>query len=145
MTRMGGLALAEVLVLLVLLGIMTSLIIPHISGVGAETRTSTLASELIRMRSRIESYKSHHNGRFPAKTGENFIDFLRRMAKKTNADGDAGIEFGPYLLRLPVNPFNNSSKVRVDGAVSGVNIAGWRFDTRTGAFQADDSPEHAMF
>ena len=67
------------------------------------------------------------------------------MAKKTNADGEAGIEFGPYLLRLPVNPFNDSSRVRIDGAVAGANIAGWRFDTITGLFQADDSPNHAMF
>ncbi len=145
MTRRGGLALAEVLVLVVLAGIMASLIIPHVSGVRAESRTATLATELLRMRNRIESYKSHHNGMLPAATGECFADFLCRMAKKTNAEGDSGIEFGPYILKLPVNPFNNLTKVRIDGAVSGANIAGWRFDTKTGAFQADDSPEHAMF
>jgi len=145
MTRRSAFALAEILVFVVLLGIMASLIVPHISGVNADSRTSTLATELRRMRNRIESYRSHHNGQFPATTGENFTDFLRRMAKKTNADGDAGIEFGPYVLRLPVNPFNDSSTVRIDGAVAGANIAGWRFDTITGAFQADDSPNHAMF
>ncbi len=103
-----------------------------------------MAIDLRRMRSRIECYKLQHDGQFPAAKGENFASFLRRMAKKTNAGGDAGIELGPYLQRLPVNPFNNSPTVRIDGAAAGANISGWRFDTRTGAFRADDSPDHAM-
>jgi len=145
MTRRRGFALAEALVVIVLLGILASIIVPHVSGVGAESRTSVLAAELRRMRCRIASYKTHHNGRLPAARGESFTGFLRRMARRTNADGDEGIEFGPYLQRLPANPFNSSSRVRVDGAVAGSNIAGWRFDTLTGAFQADDSPDHATF
>ncbi len=40
---------------------------------------------------------------------------------------------------------SGSAAVRIDGAVAGSNIAGWRFDTMTGALQADDSPEHARF
>ena len=145
MVRRRGFALAEALMVMVLLGILASIIVPHVSGVGAESKTSTLATELHRMRARIESYKDHHNGRFPVATGENFANFLHRMAKKTDAGGDEGIEFGPYLQRLPVNPFNDSTKVRIDGAVAGANIAGWRFDTANGVFQADDSPDHARF
>jgi len=145
MARRGGFSLSETLILLVLLGILASIIIPHVSGVRAENRTSDLGADLRRMRARIESYQNHHKGQLPAATGETFENFLRRMAKKTNADGNEGIECGPYLQRLPVNPFNNSTTVRVDGAPAGSNLAGWRFDTITGAFQADDSPDHAMF
>lgn len=145
MIRRGGFALSEYLVLAVLLGILASIIVPHVSGVNAKSKTSQLATALRRVRTRIESYALHHNGRFPAARGENFATFLHRMAKKTNPDGGAGIEFGPYLQRLPVNPFNGSPNVRIDGAPAGANIAGWRFNTTTGAFQADDSPEHAMF
>ena len=145
MIRRGGVALSEILVFIVLLGILASIVVPHISGVNAEGPTSALATHLLRMRCRVESYKLHHNGQLPAAKGESFVHFLRRMAKKTNASGDAGIEFGPYLQRLPVNPFNDSPTVRIDGAPAGANIGGWRFDTATGAFQADDSPVHAMF
>jgi hypothetical protein len=67
------------------------------------------------------------------------------MTTKTNADGDAGVEFGPYLQSLPVNLFNDSAAIRMDGAAAGANIAGWRFNTMTGAFNADDSPDHSMF
>ncbi len=97
------------------------------------------------MRSRIERYKRHHNGQLPAARGENFGSFRRGMVEETNSDGDSGTEFGPYVRRLPVNPFSGRRTVRIDGATAGTNIAGWRFDTRTGAFQADDSPDHAMF
>lgn len=145
MIRRGGFALSEILVFTLLLGILASIVVPHISGVNADGPTSVLATDLRRMRYRIECYKLHHNGQLPAEKGENFAHFLQRMAKKTDADGDAGVEFGPYLQRLPVNPFSDSPTVRIDGAPAGANIGGWRFDTVTGAFQADDSPAHAMF
>lgn len=145
MIRRSGILLPEILSLTLLLGILGSIIIPNISGVGPGSRSSTLARNLRTMRSRIERYKRHHNGQLPAATGEDFDSFLCRMTKKTNADGRPGIESGPYLRRLPDNPFNGFRTVRIDGAAAGTNIAGWRFDTRTGAFQADDSPDHAMF
>ena len=145
MTRRSGVLLPEILSLALLLGILASVIIPNISGVGPGSRSSTLARDLRTMRSRIERYKRHHNGELPAAKGENSDSFLCRMVRKTNVDGDIGIEFGPYLQRLPVNPFNGLRAVRIDGASAGTNIAGWRFDPRTGAFQADDSPGHAAF
>ena len=145
MIRRRGISLPEILLLMLLLGILASIIIPNISGVGPGSRSSALARDLHTTRSEIERYKRHHNGQFPAAKGENFDCFLRRMVRKTNTDGDPGVELGPYLWRLPVNPFNDLKTVRIDGAAPGANIAGWRFDTRTGAFQADDSPGHDMF
>jgi hypothetical protein len=68
---------------------------------------------------------------------------VRRITTRTDVDGNAGNDFGPYLQTLPVNPFNDRSTVRIDGAVAGSNTDGWRFDTMTGAFQADDIAAHA--
>jgi general secretion pathway protein G len=144
MIRKSAFSLIELLVVVVFLSILAA-VVPHISGAGEETRSSALATDLLRVRSKIELYKFHHNDRFPAATGENPADFLRRMTTKTNADGDPGVDFDPYLQSLPINPFNHSATVRIDGAAAGANIGGWRFDTTTGAFQADDSPNHAMF
>ena len=145
MRNRNGVSLSEVLLLKVLMGILASIIIPHVSGVGPASRSSTLARHLGKMRSGIDRYERHHNGQLPAARGDDLDSFLLGMMKKTDADGDSGIEFGPYLWRLPDNPFNDLKTVRIDGVVAGANIAGWRFDTRTGAFQADDSPDHAMF
>jgi len=145
MIRSNGSALPEILLLMVLMSILASVIVPHVSGVRQESKCSTLASDLGKIRSGIHLYRCQHKGRLPAFKGEGFGDFARRMTKKTNADGDSGMEFGPYLWRLPVNPFNGLVTVRIDGAGAGTNLDGWRFDTRTGAFQADNSPEHATF
>ena len=144
MIRKGGFTVADFVLFVALLSIL-AVVVPNVSGAGEKGKSAVLASHLLGARSRIELYKVHHNGQLPAATGENFTSFLRRMATKTNVDGDPGVDFGPYLQCLPANPFNDSAAVRTDGAVAGSNIAGWRFDTMTGAFQADDSPDHSMF
>lgn len=145
MIRKGGFTLVEILVVVVLLGILAAIVVPQFSGAGVEARTSALATDLRRVRSQIEFYKFQHNDQLPAATGENPTDFLRRMTTKTNANGDPGVDFGPYMQSLPVNPFNDLGAVRINGAAAGANTDGWRFDTITGAFQADDSPGHAAF
>jgi prepilin-type N-terminal cleavage/methylation domain-containing protein len=145
MIREGGFTLIEILVVVVLLGILAAIVVPHISGAGVETRTAALATDLRRVRSQMELYKFHHNDQLPAAAGENSADFSRRMTTQTDASGNAGVDFGPYLQSLPANKFNDSATVRIDGAAAGANIDGWRFDTITGTFQADDSAEHAMF
>ena len=144
MVRKGGFSLVEFVAVVFLLSIL-AVVVPHISRASVETTTSALASDLLEVRSKIELYKLHHNGRLPAAKGETAVDFLRKMTTQTDAKGDPGTDFGPYLEIIPVNPYNNSAEVRIDGAVAGTDIAGWRFDTMTGAFQADDSPDHAMF
>ena len=145
MINKGGFTLIEILVVVVLLGILAVVVVPYISGAGVETRTTALATDLRRVRSQIELYKFHHNDQPPAATGENPADFLRRMTTQTDANGDPGVDFAPYLQSLPVNPFNDLATVRIDGAAAGASADGWRFDTITGAFQADDSPGHAAF
>ena len=144
MRHKAAFTLIELLVLVVLLSIL-AVVVPHISGAGEETGSSALVADLLEVRSKIELYKFHHGGRLPASEGETSEDFLRRMTTKTNGGGDPGGQLGPYLQSLPVNRFNGSAVVRVDGAAAGANTDGWRFDTMTGVFQADDSPEHAMF
>ena len=143
MLRKGGFTLVEILVVVVLLGILAAIIVPRFTNAGEEARTSALLTDLRRLRSQIELYKCQHNDKLPAATGETADDFLRRMTTKTDVDGNAGNDFGPYLPIMPVNPFNNRSTVRIDGAAAGSNTEGWRFDTTTGAFQADDSAAHA--
>ncbi len=40
---------------------------------------------------------------------------------------------------LPINPYNNSSRVRIDGEKPGANTAGWRMNSETGAIWPDHS------
>lgn len=144
MIRKSGFTLVEFLVVVVLLSIL-AVAAPHISRASVGTRSSDLAANLLTVRSKIELYKFHHKGQLPAETGENSADFLRRMTTRTKTNGNPGGKLGPYLQSLPVNPFNDLATVRIDGAAAGANIDGWRFDTMTGTFKADDSPEHSLF
>lgn len=145
MSKNSGFTLVEILVVVVLLGILAIIVVPHFTGAGTEARTSTMSTDLRRIRSQIEFYKFQHNEQLPAFTGEASDEFFRRMTTKTDADGDAGVDFGPYLQSIPPNPFNDLNTIRIDGAAAGSNANGWRFNTTTGAFQADDSAAHAAF
>ena len=91
MIRKRGFTVAEFLVLVMFLSIL-AVVVPNVSGAGEEGKSAALASYLLGARSRIELYKVHHNGKLPAATGENCANFLRRMATKTNADGDPGTD-----------------------------------------------------
>ena len=141
----NGFTLVEILVIVVLLGILAAIIVPQFTGASNETRTSALLTNLRRVRTQIEFYKFQHNEQLPAVTGETSNDFIRRMTSKTDAAGNVGNDFGPYMQSIPVNPFNDLSTVRIDGGAAGSNSDGWKFDTTTGTFQADDSAAHASF
>ncbi len=145
MIQRRGFTLIEIMVVVVILGIVAAIIIPQISGAGSEARIAALATDLRRVRNQMELYKFHHNDQLPAFASETSADFARRITTQTDVNGDPGVDYGPYLQRLPVNKLNDLGTVRINGAAAGANIDGWRFDTTTGIFQADDSAAHAMF
>ena len=145
MVHKSGFTLVEILIVVVILGILAAVIIPQFTEASSQARTSALLSDLRRVRSQLELYKFQHNEQLPATTGEMAVDFERRMTTQTDTNGNAGIDFGPYMQRIPVNPFNDLNTVRIDAAAAGANTDGWRFDTSTGTFQADDSVANASF
>ena len=145
MMHKGGFTLVEILIVVVILGILAAIVVPLFSDASSQTRTSSLVTNLRKVRTQIELYKFHHNEQLPANTGETNADFEQRMISKTDVDGNAGTDYGPYLNSIPENPFNDLNTVRIDGAAAGENTEGWRFDSATGIFQADDSAAHAVF
>ena len=69
----------------------------------------------------------------------------------TDADGNYGTDFGPYLSCFPPNPFNGSTRVWIDSdgtrtpgkhRADGPDACGWYFNAVTGHFAANDSIEH---
>jgi len=143
MKAQKGFTLVEILIVVVILGILAAIVIPQFTEASTEAKTSSLCTDLQTVRSQIELYKIQHNDKLPAAAGETGEDFERRLTQQTDINGDAGTDYGPYLQKLPTNPFNGMKTVRIDGAPAGANTHGWRFDTNNGNFQADDSAKHA--
>ena len=90
---------------------------------------SRLLEALETVRSGLDLYRIEHEGSLPA--ADSFESFKNAMCGKFS-------RVEPYIKRMPVNPFNNAATVRFDGQPGGANKAGWRFDTKSGLFQADN-------
>jgi len=67
------------------------------------------------------------------------------IAGTVQATKDATYCYGPYLMKIPVNQFNDLTTVRVEagGSTAGANTHGWTLQSDTGVFQADDTAAHA--
>ncbi len=166
-----GFTLVEILIVVVILGILAAIVIPQFTGASTEAKESSLVSNLQSMRSQVELFKIQHNDILPGEilsdvdgsiAPADAVKFVNAMCLKTNQYGvvgtGAGFRFGPYMKRIPVNPFSNATATTVTGlaeegasvAVSGIKLAaggsdaGWNFvcatvaDDDYGLFQAAD-------
>jgi general secretion pathway protein G len=175
--RAKGFTLVEILIVVVILGILAAIVIPQFTGASTEAKESSLVSNLQSIRSQIELFKIQHNDLIPGEimaTNGNITQatadtFVNAMCNKTdqygNVDPDgtdpSTYRFGPYMKKVPENPFSNASGVQVaglaeDGAIvaagaaklgegEGGSTSGWyyvctsaRTDPDFGHFQAAD-------
>jgi general secretion pathway protein G len=142
-----GFTLVEILIVVVILGILAAIVIPQFSEASTEAKESRLVSDLQTVRSQIELYKIQHNDNLPGQ-GTNSVSFVADMTTYTLVDGtpaplqEPGQDgvYGPYLQKIPTNPWNDSDVVTegIANPAVGTNT-GWFFNTVTGHFQADDT------
>lgn len=138
--RKKAFTLVELLIVVIILGILAAVVIPQFSDASTEARDSSLATNLATIRGQIELYRLQHNGTYPA-----FTTFANQMTQKTNASGTvgtgAGYDFGPYMQRIPNNPFSNTNNVVNSGSEAATTA--WHYNETTGAFRAFDSAAHS--
>lgn len=137
-------SLLEIVVVIVIIGIVAAIAVPRMSSAASRSRVSALRADLAAMNRATELYMVEHGGRHPAldKTGalaDSSTEFAARLVERTDEFGSPGSLYGPYLLRIPINPLNGLSSVRVNGPAAGAGTHGWRFDTATQTFAPDDS------
>jgi len=120
--------LVELLIVVVILGILAAVVIPQFSDASTDAKFSALGTNLATVRGQIELYRLQHNGEFPPAAS-----FATVMTAKTNANHTTTgtPTLGPYLQRIPNNPYDNSNDV---SATAG----GWVYTEATGTFVADD-------
>lgn len=128
------LSYVEVIIITVVLSVVAMTAGPKFTKASAESKVSDLIEGLERMRIRLDLYRAQHEDSFPP--SDSFESFEAAMTTKVG-------KYGPYVKKIPVNPFNNLNTVRFDGESAGAGKAGWRLDTQTGLFQADNSPVYA--
>ena len=128
----------EFLVVGIILGILAVIVVPQFTEATGQSDESTLACRVQTIRAQLELYKVQHMDQYPNVGGE-MGDFVRRLTDKTDQEHAFGGVFGPYFQQFPINPFNGSSSVRIDGPPPGANTDGWRFDSSSGKIVADDS------
>ena len=121
----------DVVVITVALTIIATTTVPKFTKASTESKVTDLIEGLETMRVQLDLYRAQHNDSFPP--SDSFESFETALTKKVG-------KYGPYVKKIPVNPFNRLNTVRFDGEPAGAGKAGWRLDTETGLFQADDSP-----
>jgi general secretion pathway protein G len=122
-----GFTLVEILIVVVILGILAAIVIPQFTGASTEAKESSLVSDLQTIRSQIELYKIQHNDILPGEvletdgsiTTATAASFVNAMCLKTDQYGNVGTtsgvhRFGPYMTKMPVNPFSNSTTDTVE-------------------------------
>lgn len=157
MKAKSGFTLVEILIVVVILGILAAIVIPQFTNASVEAKVSSVVSDLQTMRSQIELYKIQHNEELPDMTSQ--ATFEADMLEKTDVDGAAWVEgtstgtsYGPYLQKIPTNPFNDSDLINFSDTAANGSTYGWRMDS-DGKFYADDgfdgdddgTPDHEQY
>ena len=144
--RTKGLTLVELMIVVAILGILGALVLPVYQGHASEAKVSAAKSNLHAMRAQIELYKIQHGGVLPGHAFgggvtegtllEQFI-YVSTVDGATTSSKTAADPFlyGPYLVKIPINPFNDRSNIvySTDFATdAGVKTSGWLYNSSTG-------------
>lgn len=146
--------LVEILIVVVLLGILAAIVIPTVANSTTSAKETALTHDLHMLRRYILIYKSQHLEVGPGypdgdtnqtPTEQAFVDQITLASNtqgQTAPQGTPGFNRGPYLSRIPANPFGNSKTIQMlaDGdpfpaAADGSH--GWIYKAATSEIRAD--------
>jgi type II secretory pathway pseudopilin PulG len=137
-------------IVVVVIGIIASIAISRVGAAVANSRIATVQADLGLLNKAADMYAAEHDGRGPATEPDGSTDadskwLIGRLVNLSDSFGNVGpgLPFGPYLLAIPKNPMTGLDTIRIDGPAAGRNVAGWRFDSASGTFLADDSAASA--
>ncbi len=156
MNKAKAFTLMEILIVVVLLGVLAAIVIPAVANSTTSAKGSALAADLQLLRRVILVYKAQHLEVGPgypdgdttqAPIEQAFID-QATMASNANGQtapaGTAGFNRGPYMSKIPVNPFNgkNTIEMLADGQAFPANADdshGWIYKAATSEIRADNT------
>ena len=132
-----GFAMIQVSLVGAICSVGAGIVAPDFSARGTGVEEARFLADIQTVRCQLELYKIQHDEQLPPT--QTYAGFEQSLTTR-GADNR-----GPYLQEIPSNPFNGNNAVRFEKGQStaGCGKAGWVLNTGTGAFQADDSSEHA--
>jgi general secretion pathway protein G len=133
--RKEAFTLIEILIVVIILGILAAVVIPQFSEASNDTRVSSVMTDLKLLRSQIQLYKAQHNEQYPTSWGPNGqLDMYTDVNGNTNATYTTTFRFGPYLLRIPPNPFTGVNTVTISNTWTAPTTLdqGWWYNSSTG-------------
>ena len=156
MRKARAFTLIEILVVVVLLGILAAIVIPAIANSSTSAKQSALAVNLQLLRRFVLIYKYQHlevgpgypNGQSSGvPTEQAFVEQATLSSNnggQTAAVGTPGFNRGPYLSKIPVNPFNNKDSVQMlgngeDFPANADDSHGWIYKAATSEIRADSA------
>jgi general secretion pathway protein G len=144
--------LVEIIIVVTILGILAAVVLPAYQGQTTSARESAAKDSLKTMRIQIELYKLQHDGippgyanGFPMPTATLRLQFVGTTnlagAASSSTVPSATYPYGPYIKKLPENPFNNLSTIAYvaegtafSDAVNGTS-SGWLYKKETAEFK----------
>jgi len=146
--RRQAFTLVEILIVVVVLGILAAIAIPKLSNASQAASQNSLKEDMRYLRTQIAVYGSNHHDTFPGYPGGDTSQapseaaFVQQMTEYTDEAGDVSAtasnqyKLGPYLTKMPANPLNNLSTVKIigaGGAMTADGTTGWLYQPTTGA------------
>ena len=114
--------LVEVITVVCILGILAAIVVPQLQGHIIQARESSAKDTLHIVRTQISLYKMQHNGLAPGYMGGSQASLpmlTNQLIGTSRVDGFAVASkipsgayiYGPYLNKMPINPFNSLSDI----------------------------------
>jgi type II secretion system protein G len=140
--------LVELILVITILGILAAIVLPTFQGNIATAKESAAKSDLMALRTQIEMYKLQHNQYPPGYAngaGTSVDTMVLQLIGTTTVTGLASTStvpvdpflYGPYLKKIPKNPFNELSSIEYvavgtafSAAANGTS-SGWLYKKET--------------
>jgi type IV pilus assembly protein PilA len=161
LSNRSGFTLVEILIVVVILSVLAAIAIPQFNSSTEDAKLSALDTDLAELRNAIELYYHQHGATYPgannnltgvaaASAAEAQTAFTAQLTLYTDGDGvssttkSATYKYGPYMKKIPKNPFNDLNSIVADITETDITVAassgsaGWKFYTNTGRVIAND-------
>jgi general secretion pathway protein G len=150
----SGFSIVEIILVVTILGILAAVVLPGFQNHTSNAKESAVKSNLKTIRSHLEVYRLQHRG-FPpgyingADAPIATLELqLTATSTVTGAVSTSKVPvdpflYGPYLKKIPENPYNDLSTIAyVDGgtdfsAAADGTSSGWLYKRETGEFKVN--------